>query len=117
MGSEMGEHPDLTQEVTGWVTEVARIPVWAKMTPNITNIKEPATAAVRAARMAFQPLTTILSVIGVNLEHFAPDAHCRGLHGAGGVFIASSKANRFAHGQPTCSGAAKGSFHQWHWWS
>ncbi len=39
MGSEMGEHPDLTEEVTGWVTEVAKVPVWAKMTPNITNIK------------------------------------------------------------------------------
>ena len=37
MGSEMGEHPDLTEEVTGWVTEVAKIPVWAKMTPNITT--------------------------------------------------------------------------------
>jgi len=47
MGSEMGEHPDLTEEVTGWVTEVAKIPVWAKMTPNITNIREPSLAAVR----------------------------------------------------------------------
>src|SRR6266446_6615778 len=42
MGSEMGEHPDLTEEVTGWVTEVAKVPVWAKMTPNITNITKPA---------------------------------------------------------------------------
>src|SRR5213075_750553 len=32
MGSEMGEHPDLTEEVTSWVKEVAKIPVWAKMT-------------------------------------------------------------------------------------
>ena len=50
MGSEMGEHPDVTEEVTSWVTEVAKIPVWAKMTPNITNIKEPALAAVRGGR-------------------------------------------------------------------
>src|SRR5438128_877827 len=47
MGSEMGEHPDLTEEVRRWVTEVAKIPVWAKMTPNITNIREPSLAAVR----------------------------------------------------------------------
>src|SRR5215468_2097732 len=47
MGSEMGEHPDLTEEVTGWVTEVAKIPVCAKMTPKMTNIREPALAAIK----------------------------------------------------------------------
>jgi dihydroorotate dehydrogenase subfamily 1 len=72
MGSEMGEHPDLTEEVTGWVTEVAKIPVWAKMTPNITNIKEPAMAAVRGGANGISAINTILSVIGVNLETLRP---------------------------------------------
>src|ERR687885_51992 len=63
MGSEMGEHPDLTEEVTAWVTEVARIPVWAKMTPNITSIKEPSLAAVRGGAVGISALNTILSVI------------------------------------------------------
>ena len=68
MGSEMGEHPDLTQEVTGWVTEVARVPVWAKMTPNITNITEPSLAAVRGGAGGISAINTILSVIGVDLN-------------------------------------------------
>src|SRR6266567_2180970 len=72
MGSEMGEHPDLTQEVTSWVTEVAKIPVWAKMTPNITNIKEPAMAAVRGGAHGISAINTILSVIGVNLDTLRP---------------------------------------------
>jgi len=72
MGSEMGEHPDLTEEVTGWVTEVTKIPVWAKMTPNITNIKEPAMAAVRAGVNGISAINTILSVIGVNLDTLRP---------------------------------------------
>src|SRR3954470_3021596 len=72
MGSEMGEHPDLTQEVTSWVTEVAKIPVWAKMTPNITNIKEPALAAVRGGANGISAINTILSVIGVDLETLRP---------------------------------------------
>lgn len=72
MGSEMGEHPDLTEEVTGWVTEVAKIPVWAKMTPNITNIKEPAMAAVRGGANGISAINTILSVIGVNLDTLRP---------------------------------------------
>src|SRR6266850_2765722 len=72
MGSEMGEHPDLTEEVTSWVTEVATIPVWAKMTPNITNIKEPALAAVRGGASGISAINTILSVIGVNLDTLRP---------------------------------------------
>lgn len=72
MGSEMGEHPDLTEEVTGWVTEVAKIPVWAKMTPNITNIREPALAAARGGAVGISAINTILSVIGVNLDTLRP---------------------------------------------
>src|SRR5438445_5228375 len=72
MGSEMGEHPDLTEEVTSWVTEVAKIPVWAKMTPNITNIREPALAAVRGKANGISAINTILTVIGVNLDTLRP---------------------------------------------
>src|SRR5260370_28947922 len=72
MGSEMGEHPDLTEEVTRWVTDVSKIPVWAKMTPNITNIKEPSLAAVRGGANGISAINTILSVIGVNLETLHP---------------------------------------------
>ena len=72
MGSEMGEHPDLTEEVTRWVTEVSRIPVWAKMTPNITNIKESSLAAVRGGAVGISAINTILSVIGVDLKTLRP---------------------------------------------
>src|SRR6266542_3071695 len=72
MGSEMGEHPDLTEEVTGWVTEVSNVPVWAKMTPNITNIKEPSLAAVRGGAVGISAINTILSVIGVDLNTLRP---------------------------------------------
>src|SRR5437660_11933938 len=72
MGSEMGEHPDLCEEVTSWVTEVSNIPVWAKMTPNITNIKEPSLAAVRGGAVGISAINTILSVIGVDLDTLRP---------------------------------------------
>lgn len=80
MGSEMGEHADLTEEVTSWVTEVAKVPVWAKMTPNITNIREPALAAVRGGANGISAINTILSVIGVDLDTLRPmptvEGHC-----------------------------------------
>jgi len=78
MGSEMGEHPDLTEEVTSWVTEVAKIPVWAKMTPNITNIREPAQAAIAGGANGISAINTILSVIGVDLNTLRPMATVEG---------------------------------------
>ncbi len=50
MGAAMGENPDILQEVCGWVMEVAKKPVWAKMTPNVTRIEEPTRAALRRLR-------------------------------------------------------------------
>ena len=52
MGMAMGENPDLVEEVVGWVKEVSKIPVWAKMTPNVGNIAIPAQAAARARSKA-----------------------------------------------------------------
>jgi len=60
------------REVTAWVTEVSNIPVWAKMTPNITNIKEPSLAAVRGGAVGISAINTILSVIGVDLNTLRP---------------------------------------------
>ena len=32
---------DLLHEVCGWVSDASTIPVWGKMTPNITDITAP----------------------------------------------------------------------------
>jgi dihydroorotate dehydrogenase subfamily 1 len=84
MGSAMGEHADLITEVTGWVTEVAKIPVWAKMTPNITNIVEPSLAAVQGGAHGISAINTILSVIGVDLKTLRPKPTVEGYTVPGG---------------------------------
>lgn len=38
MGAAMGQDPELLTEVCGWINAKATVPVWAKMTPNITDI-------------------------------------------------------------------------------
>ncbi len=48
MGSAMGENPEIASEVCGWVMDVAKVPVWAKMTPNVTHIEDPSRAALAA---------------------------------------------------------------------
>lgn len=72
MGSAMGEDPELVREVVGWVKEVARVPVWAKMTPNIGNVTAPAQAAVQGGADGISAINTVLSIIGIDLKTFRP---------------------------------------------
>jgi dihydroorotate dehydrogenase subfamily 1 len=72
MGAAMGENPDIVEEVTGWVCEVATLPVWAKMTPNITDITVPALSAERGGAVGIAAINTIKSVLGVNHKTLRP---------------------------------------------
>jgi dihydropyrimidine dehydrogenase (NADP+)/dihydropyrimidine dehydrogenase (NAD+) subunit PreA len=73
MGSAMGQCPEILEEVCTWVNRAATVPVWAKMTPNITHIEEPGRAALRAGCEGLSAINTILSVMGVNLETLRPE--------------------------------------------
>lgn len=72
MGMAMGEDPALVAEVCGWVREVATIPVWAKMTPNVGHVVEPASAAVQAGVHGISAINTILCVVGIDLRSLRP---------------------------------------------
>jgi dihydroorotate dehydrogenase subfamily 1 len=84
MGMAMGENPDLVAEVVGWAKEVATIPVWAKMTPNVGNPAEPALAAIRGGADGISTINTILSIIGVDLKTLKPLPTVEGHTVAGG---------------------------------
>jgi len=89
MGAAMGQDPVILEEVCGWVMGVAKIPVWAKMTPNVTHIEEPTAAALRAGCQGVSAINTIRSVMGVNLETLRPEPTVEGYTTPGGY---SSKA-------------------------
>ena len=72
MGMAMGENPDIVKEVTEWVMSVAKIPVWAKMTPNITDITVPARSAIEGGADGISAINTILSVCGINMKTLRP---------------------------------------------
>jgi dihydroorotate dehydrogenase subfamily 1 len=72
MGMAMGENPEIVEEVVGWVKQVARIPVWAKMTPNVGNPTLPAGAALRGGADGISLINTILSVCGIDLKTLRP---------------------------------------------
>ena len=89
MGAAMGQNSDLLEEVCGWVMGAAKIPVWAKMTPNVTRIEDPSAAALRAGCHGIAAINTIRSVMGVNLETLRPEPSVEGYSTPGGY---SSKA-------------------------
>ncbi|MEK6247829.1 MAG: NAD-dependent dihydropyrimidine dehydrogenase subunit PreA [Planctomycetales bacterium] len=84
MGSAMGEDPELLEEVCGWAMEVAKVPVWAKMTPNVTHIQEPSRASFRAGCDGLSAINTISSVIGIDLETLHPEPTVAGHTTPGG---------------------------------
>ena len=89
MGAAMGQDPDILEEVCGWVKSATSLPVWAKMTPNITHIEEPGRAALRGGATGLAAINTIRSVMGVNLETLRPEPTVDGFTTPGGY---SSKA-------------------------
>jgi len=84
MGAAMGENPEIVGEVTSWVMEVATVPVWAKLTPNITHIADPGLSALRAGANGLAAINTILSVMGVDLETLRPQPTVEGFSVPGG---------------------------------
>ncbi|MCA9623986.1 MAG: NAD-dependent dihydropyrimidine dehydrogenase subunit PreA, partial [Myxococcales bacterium] len=84
MGAAMGQDSDILEEVCGWVNSVATRPVWAKMTPNVTDITVPAEAALRAGCEGVSAINTILSVMGVDLETLRPEPTVEGYTVPGG---------------------------------
>ena len=84
MGSAMGQDCGILAEVCGWVNAVAKVPVWAKMTPNITHIEDPGRAALQAGCEGLSAINTILSVIGVDLETLRPEPTVAGYTVPGG---------------------------------
>jgi dihydroorotate dehydrogenase subfamily 1 len=84
MGMAMGENPDIVEEVVGWVKGVSKIPVWAKMTPNVGNPVVPAASALRAGADGIAMINTILSVSGIDLKTLRPTPTVEGYSVPGG---------------------------------
>jgi dihydropyrimidine dehydrogenase (NAD+) subunit PreA len=83
MGSAVGQEPRVLKAIVGWVMEVAKIPVITKLTPNISDITEPAVAAVQGGTTAISLINTIKSIVGLNLDTLAPypDVDGKGTNG------------------------------------
>jgi dihydroorotate dehydrogenase subfamily 1 len=84
MGAAMGQDCAIMEEVCKWVMETAKVPVWAKLTPNVTHIQDGCAAAMRAGCQGVSAINTILCVMGVDLETLRPEPTVEGYTTPGG---------------------------------
>jgi dihydropyrimidine dehydrogenase (NAD+) subunit PreA len=84
MGSAVGQVPEYACMITEWVKEVATIPVMVKLTPNISDITAIGRAAVNGGADALSLINTVNSIMGVDLDTFAPKPAVRGQGSHGG---------------------------------
>ncbi|MBK6538168.1 MAG: NAD-dependent dihydropyrimidine dehydrogenase subunit PreA [Ignavibacteria bacterium] len=70
MGSAVGQEPEVLKLIVSWVKEVATKPVIVKLTPNISDITDPAIAAKQGGGDAISLINTIQSIVGVDIDNF-----------------------------------------------
>ncbi|OLP62325.1 dihydropyrimidine dehydrogenase subunit B [Xaviernesmea oryzae] len=83
MGAAVGQVPEYIEMVVRWCKQYTRMPVITKLTPNITDIRNPARAAKRGGTDAVSLINTINSIVSVDLDNFAPNPTVggKGTHG------------------------------------
>ena len=84
MGSAVGQVPEYIEMVVRWCKQYTRMPVITKLTPNITDIRQPARAAKRGGTDAVSLINTINSIVSVDLDNFAPNPTVGGKGSHGG---------------------------------
>jgi dihydropyrimidine dehydrogenase (NAD+) subunit PreA len=83
MGAAVGQVPEYIEMVTAWCKQYSRLPVIVKLTPNITDIRKPAQAALRGGADAVSLINTINSIVGVDPYSLtmSPATGGKGSHG------------------------------------
>ena len=84
MGSAVGQVPEYIEMVTAWCKQYSKLPVIVKLTPNITDIRKPATAAKRGGADAVSLINTINSIIGVDPDTLMINPATGGMGSHGG---------------------------------
>jgi dihydropyrimidine dehydrogenase (NAD+) subunit PreA len=85
MGSNIGQDEEQVSIVTEVVKEVARVPVWAKLTPSTTDIVEEASAAFLGGADAIVSSNTFPSLPLIDAESLEFEMNVDGLVSSGGL--------------------------------
>jgi dihydropyrimidine dehydrogenase (NAD+) subunit PreA len=84
IGMAIGTNAEISAMITKWVMEVAKKPVFVKLSPNVSNIAEIATAVEKAGADGFAAINTVQSLMGIDLDTFEPMPNVNGQTTYGG---------------------------------
>ena len=104
LGSDVGTDPELVSKYTKAVRKGTKLPILAKMTPNITNMEVPAIAAINAGADGIAAINTIKSIMNVDLyNNYSSAPYVKGKSCVGGYSGKAVKpiALRFIHDMKT----------------
>ena len=65
MGLACGQKEEMVEDICRWVAEVATVPFFAKMTPNVTDITTIASAAKRGGATGVTAINTVSGLMGL----------------------------------------------------
>lgn len=77
-GMKVGQAFDLVEQFSAVVKEAVGIPVLAKMTPNVTDICEPALSAKAGGADGLAAINTVSALTGIGLDDFVPQPNVGG---------------------------------------
>ena len=84
LGSDIGQVPELVERFTAAAKRACRIPVLAKLTPNVAEMSPAAEAARRGGADGIAAINTIKSIVGVNPHTYVSSPAVHGRSAVGG---------------------------------
>ena len=84
LGSDIGQVPELVERFTAAARRGTRIPILAKLTPNVAVMSPAAEAAKRGGADGIAAINTIKSIIGVNPHTYVSAPAVHGMSAVGG---------------------------------
>lgn len=78
IGMAIGTSAEISSQITSWVKEVTKKPFFVKLTPNVTNITEIASAVEKAGADGISAINTVQGFMGVDLETLEPKLNING---------------------------------------
>lgn len=84
LGSDIGQVPELVERFTAAARRGTKLPVLAKLTPNVAAMGPAAEAALRGGADGIAAINTIKSIIGVNPHTYVSAPAVRGRSAVGG---------------------------------
>ncbi len=71
-GAQLGQDPETLQQAVEWVRQATKLPLWVKLTPNVSDITALARVAIEAGADAITATNTLSGLAGIDLDQLSP---------------------------------------------